>query len=158
VLGFLEKNKVSSKDFLVTFDITNRREHRQWKKENFSRLADLLAEKYNAKVVFLWGPGELDYVKGAMQICRTKHILCDDFDILDLAALIKKCKLHIGTSSAPGHIAVSQNTPSFIIYSKNSFSGWQPPGEMHGHIEGNLKDLSVEQVFENINNFLSKRR
>ncbi|HAX62322.1 MAG TPA: hypothetical protein DCX95_07210, partial [Elusimicrobia bacterium] len=158
VLDFFYKNKISRQNFLVTLDITNRRKHRQWQKEKFSRLADLLAEKYNARIIFLWGPGELDYVKSAMSLCKKQHILCDNFDILDLAALIKNCSLHIGTSSAPAHIAVSQKTPTFIIYGqKNGAYGWSPPESIHGYIQGELKNLSVETVLEKLSNYLEKK-
>lgn len=155
--GFFSENKISPRDFTVTLDITNRRHHRRWQKEKFAALADLLAEKYNAKIIFLWGPGELGYVKDAMSLCRKQHILCGNFDILDLAALIKNCKLHVGTSSAPAHIAVSQGTPSFIIYGvKSSARGWNPPESMHGYVQGELGDLAVDKVFECLSQFLKK--
>lgn len=158
VLDFFDKNKISKQDFSITLDITNRRQHRQWQKEKFSRLADLLAEKYNAKIIFLWGPGEFDYVKNAMSLCKKRHILCDDFDILDLAALIKNCSLHIGTSSAPAHISVSQKTPAFIIYGwKNGAYGWHPPESIHGYIQGELKNLSAETVLKELSMYLEKK-
>ena len=151
VLEFFGKNKISKQNFLITLDITNRRQYRQWQKEKFAHLADLLAGKYNAKIIFLWGPGELNYVKSAMSLCKERHILCGDFDILDLAALIKNCSLHVGTSSAPAHISVSQKTPSFIIYGqKNGAYGWRPPESIHGYIQGELKNLSVETVLEKL--------
>ncbi|MDO8734523.1 MAG: glycosyltransferase family 9 protein [Elusimicrobiota bacterium] len=157
VFEFFDKNKISKQNFLITLDITNRRKHRQWQKEKFSQFTDLLSEKLNAKIIFLWGPGELDYVKSAMSLCKKQHILCDNFDILDLAALIKNCSLHIGTSSAPAHISVSQKTPSFIIYGqKNGAYGWQPPESIHGYIQGELKNLSVDKVFECLSQFLKK--
>ncbi|MFH0947970.1 MAG: glycosyltransferase family 9 protein [Elusimicrobiota bacterium] len=151
VLEFFDKNKISKQDFLVTFDITNRRVYRQWQKGKFSQLADLLAEKYNAKIIFLWGPGELDYVQSAMSLCKKQHILCDNFDLLELTALIKNCRLHIGTSSAPGRIAVSQKTPTFIIYGmKNNACGWQSPESIHGYIQGDLENLSTTEVFNKL--------
>jgi ADP-heptose:LPS heptosyltransferase len=155
VLEFFNKNNISKQDFLVTLDITNRRLHRQWKREEFSKLADLLSEKYNAKIIFLWGPGELEYVKDTMSLCKRKHLLCDDLDILDLAALIKNCKLHIGTSSAPMHIAVSQNIPTFTIYGlKNGPNNWNPPESKYGYVQGDVDNLPAEVVFKNLNEYL----
>ncbi|MDD5687072.1 MAG: glycosyltransferase family 9 protein [Elusimicrobia bacterium] len=152
VLSYFNKNNISNQDFLITFDITNRRTYRQWSKEKFAQLADLVADKLNAKVIFIWGPGELDYVQSAMSLCKKKHLLCDDFNILDLAALIKSCKLHIGTSSAPAHIAVSQNTPSFIIYGlkTNPVSWTYPNDNIHKYIQGQLDSLSVDEVAEKL--------
>lgn len=154
--AFLEANNISDDDFLMTFDITNRRKHRQWPKEKFCKLADLIAGEFRAKIIFLWGPGELEYVKDAVSRCQKKHILCDNFDILESAALIKNCNMHVGTSSAPGHIAVSQNTPSFIIYGlKTDPANWTPPGTlMHRFIQGNLDSLSAEEVFFKLKNII----
>jgi hypothetical protein len=36
-------------------------------------------------VIFLWGPGELDYVKDALALSSGGHILAPAFDLLDLA-------------------------------------------------------------------------
>lgn len=162
VLDFFRQEDVGENDFLVTFDITNRREHRQWQKEKFSELADLIAEKLNGKVVFLWGPRETEYVKSAMSLCRKKHICSGDFDVLDLAALIKNCSLHIGTSSAPMHIAVSQKTPSFTVYGlKDGPDEWAPPlsddsSRIHGFVQGDLNALSVDEVFGKLMQFYNK--
>jgi len=158
VFEFFKKNNISKNNFLITLDVTNRRVYRQWQKEKFSHLADLLAEKYNAKIIFVWGPGELDYVKSAMSLCKKRHILSDDFDILDLAALIKNCSLHIGTSSAPAHIAVSQKTPSFIIYGqKNGAYGWHSTESIHGYIQGELEKLFAETVLEKLSEYFEKK-
>ena len=119
--------------------------------EKFAGLADMLSEKLNAKIIFLWGGNELEYVKKALSYSKKNHILSDKFDLLELAALIKKSRLHIGTTSAPMHIATSQNIPTFTIYGiKNGPENWSPPGKTHGHIQGDLIELSVENVFEKL--------
>lgn len=176
VFDFFRRENISKNDFLVTLDITNRREHRQWPKEKFSKLADLIAERLNAKIIFLWGPGEEDYIKSAMALCKKKHICSGDFDVLDLAALTKNCNMHIGTSSAPMHIAVSQKTPSFTVYGlKDGPDEWSPPPEsnkiypaphgvagvklwsgVHGSVQGDLNVLSVEDVFGKFMEFYNK--
>ncbi len=95
---FLQKNNLNpEKDFIITLDATSPREHRQWPMEKFAQLADMLAEKTNAKVIFLWGGNEFEYVKKALSFSKKKHILSDKFDLLELAALIKTRRLHIGT-------------------------------------------------------------
>jgi len=157
---FLRANNILESDLLITLDITNRREHRQWAKEKYCELADLITDEFNAKIVFLWGPGEFEYVKDAVVRCRKKHFLCDNLDILELAALIKNSNVLIGTSSAPGHIAVSQNTPSFIIYGlKTNPVNWTPPGTtMHGFIQDDLENLSAKKVFLKFKEFIPHAR
>jgi ADP-heptose:LPS heptosyltransferase len=131
----------------VTLDITSPRDHRRWAPEHFARLADALKTSYGARVIFLWGPGELDYVKAAMSAAAERHILAPDMDLLDLAALFKHTSLHVGTSSGPMHIAVSQGTPTFTVYAmQNSPASWSPPGPEHGWVQGELEKLPFEDV------------
>ncbi len=156
--NFLEKNNLRpGKDFIATLDCTSPREHRQWPMEKFAELADMLAKKLNVKIIFLWGGNELDYVKKTLSHCKKNHLLSPKFDLLELAALIKHSRLHIGTTSAPMHIATSQNIPTFTIYGrKNGPKNWSPPGEIHGHIQGNLKTLKTQVVFERLENHIEK--
>ena len=146
--AFLSEAGIPPAAFTVTLDITSPREHRRWAPGNFALLADRLSSAFGAKVVFLWGPGELDYVKAAMAAARGKHTLCPDFDLLDLAALLKSSALHVGTSSAPMHLAVSQGTPTFTIYApQNSPASWSPPGPQHSWAQGELSSLPFEAVW-----------
>ncbi len=141
--------------FTVTLDITSPREHRRWAPENFALLADRLSEEYGAKVVFLWGPGEQDYVKAAMSAAAGKHLLCPDFDLLDLAALMKRSGLHVGTSSGPMHVAVSQGLPTFTVYSpQNSPVSWSPPGPLHAWAQGELSSLPFETVWSRLSSHI----
>ncbi len=146
--AFLSGAGIRPGAFTVTLDITSPREHRRWAPENFALLADRLSLEYGARVVFLWGPGELDYVKAALALAKEKHLLCPDFDLLDLAALMKRAALHVGTSSGPMHIAVSQGTPTFTIYApQNSPASWSPPGALHSWAQGELSSLPFETVW-----------
>ena len=135
----------------VTLDITSPRDHRRWPPENFARLADRLQAAHGARVVFLWGPGELDYVKSAMALAAEHHILCPDFDLLDLAALFKRTALHVGTSSGPMHVAVSQGAPTFTVYApQNSPASWSPPGPAHAWAQGDLASLPFSEVWQRL--------
>lgn len=145
--AFLSGAGIKPGDFTVTLDVTSPRAHRRWHPRNFARLADFLSGEFGAKVVFLWGPGELDYVKEAMAAASGKHFLSPDFDLPDLAALFGRSSLHVGTSSAPMHLAVSQGLPTFTVYApQNSPQSWSPPGPRHGWIQGDLDKLSFEEA------------
>jgi ADP-heptose:LPS heptosyltransferase len=149
--AFLAGAGVKPGEFLVTLDITSPREHRRWAPENFTRLADNLAAEFGARTVFLWGPGELDYVKAAVEAAAGKHLICPDFDLLDLAALIKRASLHAGTSSGPMHLAVSQGAPTFTVYApQNSPLSWSPPGPRHAWAQGDLAALTFDEVWSRL--------
>ncbi len=149
--AFLAENAIGPDTPLVTMDVTSPRAHRRWPAEHFADLADGLAEKFGARVAFLWGPGELDYVRSVMALSKKPHLLCPDFDLLDLGALLKKSSLHAGTSSAPMHIAVSQGAPTFIIYSPHDDPrSWSPPGTRHAWAQGDLAELQFDIVWEKL--------
>lgn len=154
--AFLSAAKLDpAKDLIMTFDITSPRGHRQWPGEKFAALADTLGEKLGAKIIFLAGPGESDYVKSALAAARRPHLFAPDLDLLDLAALLKKVKLHVGATSGPMHIAVSQGTPTFIVYGLlNGPENWGPPLAIHGYAQGDLDALSPGEVFEKITRHL----
>ena len=42
----------------VVLSPTHRRQERQWPKKMYAQLADYLVSKWNAQVVWIWGPGE----------------------------------------------------------------------------------------------------
>ena len=152
ILNFFKKNNLNPrKDFIITFDITSPRDHRRWSQEKFAEFADIIAKELKAKIIFIWGGNELDYARKAISLCKEKHFLSDEFDLLDLAALIKNSRLHIGTTSAPMHMATSQNTPTFTVYGlKNGPKSWSPPEKIHGYIQGSLNTLKANEVFEKL--------
>jgi len=146
--AFLAASGVRPGDFTVTLDITSPRDHRRCAPETFPALADGRARHSGARWVFLWGPGELDSVKAAMASAAERHLLCPDFDLLDLAALQKRAALHCGTSSGPMHLAVSQGAPTFTIYApQNSPASWSPPGPRHAWVQGELAALPFETAW-----------
>lgn len=157
--SFLAASGVRPGEMLVTFDITSPREHRRWAPENFTGLADRLAREYGARCVFLSGPGEQDYVKTAMSYAAKPHLLCPDFDLLDLAALQKRAALHVGTSSGPMHVAVTQGTPTFIIYApQNSPLSWSPPGPKHAWVQGELASLPFDAAWQKLKSHVEALR
>ncbi|PIU19362.1 MAG: hypothetical protein COT18_07875 [Elusimicrobia bacterium CG08_land_8_20_14_0_20_59_10] len=149
--AFLSANGAGATGLTVTFDITSPREYRRAPAALFAALADRLLREFGARVIFLSGPGELAYVSQALAAAKEKHLLAPDFDLLDLAALQARCALHVGTSSAPMHIAVSQKLPTFTIYApEDSPLSWSPPGPRHGWVQGALQDLPFETVWDKL--------
>lgn len=128
--SFLKSRGVEDNDFLVCIDATHRRATRKWTGKGFAEVADRLREKYNAKVVFLWGPGEREEVEKIMSLCRYRHIIDTGTDIKGLAALLKRANLLIGNCSFPRHVATSQGTPTLIIHGATG-EEWKHPAPIH---------------------------
>jgi ADP-heptose:LPS heptosyltransferase len=169
----LKKLGIKKDDFLVTMDITHRRETARWCKEKFIKIADWLSD-LGAHVIFISAPDEIKYVEDALSVSLKKHIFLKNTTISEVVALVKKANLHIGNDSAPKHIAVALNTPSFTIFGgRSDASGWHPPNNpKHIYITKGLpcqpcnkktcktleclKTLSVNDVKEKLKPFLRK--
>lgn len=130
IASFLKSKGVEDNDFLVCIDATHRRATRKWAGKEFAEVADRLKEKYNAKVVFLWGPGEREEVEGIMSMCRHRHIIDTGTGIKGLAALLKRANLLVGNCSFPRHVAASQGTPTLIIHGATGVE-WKHPAPIH---------------------------
>ena len=128
---FLEENGVRSDDLLICIDPTSHVITRQWPAQCFSELADLLSEKLGARVCLLWGPGEKEYVAAIAAATRSKPLLNPPWELSHVAALLHRADLFVGCDSAPGHIAVSQQTPTVTVFGAQRSANWRPKEPQH---------------------------
>ena len=137
IASFLSDVGIREEDFLVCMDTTSRRAFRCWNAERFAEVADRLKEQHDAKVVFLWGPGEKELVEKLMALCRHRHFLDYGTNVKEMGALIKRSDLLIGNSSFPGHVAVSQQTPTITVLG-SAGEEWTHPAPIHLSLKTNL--------------------
>lgn len=88
-----------------------------WPAEHFARLAELIEESLDAKMLLLSGPGEESIVQAI--VSRTRAGLIDTGpDRIDLAMLkpvIRRCNLLITNDTGPRHYAVAFDVPVVVI-------------------------------------------
>lgn len=126
---------------LVTVDPTHRRATRRWPAEHYARLMTIAAER-DASLRFLplWGPGEEDDIRAmvAASGCAERILLPQRMLTLrEMAACIGEAALHVGNCSAPRHIAVAVDTPSFVILGSTA-GAWTFPSPEHRHIASTI--------------------
>ena len=121
---------IDEKDFVVALDLFHKRPARQWPVENFMEIADRLAEKYSAKVIITCLPENRPRAEQAVAKAGKKPSIASDLDLFELAALIKRARLFLGTDAGTKHIAVSQKTPSFTILGPSGLQ-WTPSSLIH---------------------------
>ena len=131
---------------VITIDPTSRRQAKRWIPERYVQLADRLVERYQAKVIFMWGPGEREMVAALVQQGKYPHTLACETDLMQLAALIEKSDLHIGNCSAPRHIAVAVGTPSLTIMGPTVPENWTYPSPLHRAIQGQVPCLECHKT------------
>jgi len=116
VENFLKKSKIKDSDFLVGISSGSGETfvQRRWPKEKFAELADLLVEKYNAKVIFVGTEGKLfQWIQDNMKNPSLNSL---GFTLGQSLALIDKCKLFIGNDSGPVHMSAAQKVKTIGLY------------------------------------------
>jgi ADP-heptose:LPS heptosyltransferase len=156
-LAKLSENGIDKNDRIITFDITSPRTYRQLEGYKFIYIADKISE-LGFKIVFIPAPSETDYVENTIKTySRKKHFLIKNTSLLEAAAIISMAKLHIGTSSAPMHMAVSFNVPTFTVYSPYTDPiSWTPPFGKNDYVYGEFKKLREDEIYLKIFEFMKK--
>jgi heptosyltransferase-2 len=88
-----------------------------WPPAHFARLAELLAQHWNCKILLFIGPGEKDIGNKIVQLSRAKIINTgpDKVDLALLKPLIQRCRLLVTNDTGPRHYAVAFDIPVVVI-------------------------------------------
>ncbi len=124
-------------DFVVSLSPVSRQPYKVWPAERFATVADGLVQKYKAKILFLFGPGEehfIDSVRGSM---RQKALPVYDIPSLtETMAILNKVDLHFGNDNGVRHFAVAGGIPTLTIFGRPWAANWTPPKvDLHSTLE-----------------------
>ncbi len=88
-----------------------------WPAEYFSRLAELLQESLQCRILLLVGPGEETIAQKIVAASNARIINTADarVDLADLKPLIKRCNLLITNDTGPRHYAVAFDVPHIVL-------------------------------------------
>jgi heptosyltransferase-2 len=88
-----------------------------WPAEYFARLAELIEDRLNAKILLLSGPGEESIVQAILSQTRARIIDTgpDKIDLALLKPVIRRCDLLITNDTGPRHYAVAFDVPVVVI-------------------------------------------
>ena len=126
--GFFKSQGLRNGRPVVCIEPFHKRPVREWPAAHFAGLADLIAEKWKAHVVFSWGPGKEAEIKAILAQAKAPHVLAPATDLHQLAALFAAADLYVGNDCGPRHIASSQGRPTFAILGPTDES-WTPPND-----------------------------
>ena len=119
---------------VVTVDGTHRREYNRWSPESFAALLDGFSEQYPDVRFFLsYGPGEKGETEAIRQASRYPERMVLPVSVTGirlLAACISQSAMHLGTCSAPRHLAAALDIPTFTVGGEVSFV-WTLPDPAH---------------------------
>jgi len=104
---------------------------KRWGLDRFAALADEIAARYDAGIVLLWGPGQLNDVGRIQARMRHESFIPPPTTLPQLGALLRHCTLVVSNDSGPMHIAAAVGTPVVAIYGPTNPRLQGPYGEGH---------------------------
>ncbi len=100
---------------------------RRWPAEYFARVADTLAQQFDAAIVLTGGPGEEQTVQAVIDAMHVPALsLAGKTSLGSLAALMKHFELFISNDTGPSHIACAVDCPSITLFGPADVRRWAP--------------------------------
>ena len=147
---------------------------KSWPPEYFARLAGAIQQDLNCHVIFAGSKADQRVASKIQNMMPTKAVsLVGKTTILQLAALLKRCRLFIGNDNGVMHVAAAVETPVISFFGLSSPLLWGPRGSGHtifykgidcspcfpnGCVRGDqscMRMITVEEVFKGVRNKLS---
>jgi lipopolysaccharide heptosyltransferase II len=148
---------------------------KNWPLEHIAKLCDALSAK-NIRVVITGMEKDRPFIQQLMNLMKSKPaVLAGKTDIMQLAALMERCKVFITPDSAPLHVAAAMKTPVIALFGPTDSKRHQPPGRSIKILEKKLscqpcysnrckiqthdclKDITPEEVLKEIHIFLGAK-
>lgn len=126
-------------DFVVGVCPTGSWASKKCDAEKLAEISELVIQKYNAKILILWGKSDEQDGEKLRGLLKEKSIYAPPTSIQEMSALIAKCKFLIANDSGPMHISTAIGTPVLSIHGPTAPQLQGPFGEMHEWI--NLAEL-----------------
>ncbi len=136
---------------------------KQWPQDNFVKLARSLRDEPGARIIIIGGSEEREKSLELFSNIGQEIInMTGRTTLIQLAVLLKKCRLLVSGDSGPVHLACCVGTPVIALF-RNDIPGksptrWGPWGE--GHIvihKKSLRDISVEEVIATVKQKLNEK-
>lgn len=144
---FFAKYQIGNSPLRISVSPVSRRPYKRWPVEQYARICAWLIQKFKAKVILVWGPGEKSIVEKVAELSGSGVIVSDPTeDLLELAALIEGCDMHLGNDNGIKHIATAVGTPTFTIFGPSDPISWTfPDPRNHRYIKGICRCLGRQK-------------
>lgn len=136
-------------------------EKKNWPEEKWSRLLGQLLDATEFNLLLVGGEAEgerLQHLAAPLPPQRVR--VAQSLPLVDLARALQSCAAFIGHDSGISHLAAALGLPGIVLWGDTAEEIWRPPHEKVLVIKGasGLKGISVEQVFEQLNQLLAATR
>ncbi|MFC1806799.1 lipopolysaccharide heptosyltransferase II [Candidatus Omnitrophota bacterium] len=137
----LAEGWVAKKQLIVGLNCgsSKRWKTKRWPTRHLAKLCDLLAQK-RVRVVITGNKDDKNEAENIMMLANSKPLdLTGKTDIMELAAIIKRCAVFVTPDSAPMHIAALMGVPFVALFGATDPKRHLEPSEQYRVIYKDLK-------------------
>lgn len=129
---YLRNNSIEKKDRLVGMHVGSGPNfiNRRWPEAQFAKVADYLIENFKAKIIFTGIKAEHHLIYNTikeMKSDKNQVFITDNFNLSQLAYLIKQCRIIFCTDTGPLHLAIAMGVPTVSFFGPNTPRLYGPP-------------------------------
>lgn len=106
-------------------------ETKRWGALNFARLNDALIRRYQVRTLLTWGPGEESLIQRVVRGTAYTPAIAPATTLLQLAALMARCRAFVGGDTGPLHLAAAVGTPTVALFGPSNPKRNRPYGPGH---------------------------
>ncbi len=99
--------------------------------EKFAEIGERISDDYGAKILIVWGPGDVSDAKIIHELLGTNSVLAPATTLRQMAALMKSSAAVIANDSGPMHISVALGKPTLALHGPTNPYLQGPFGEKH---------------------------
>jgi ADP-heptose:LPS heptosyltransferase len=98
---------------------------KRWPAQRFAIVADHFAGRYGARIVVTGGPGDVAEARAVAAAChRPPLVLAGETSFGELAALLERCRLVLGTDNGALHLATTRGLPTVRLFGPVDPAAW----------------------------------
>lgn len=109
--------------------------------EKFAEIAITLSQKYDAKILVVWGPADERDASAICQFCGEAATLAPKASLSQNLSLLSRCTAIIANDSGPMHLASAFGVPILCVYGPTYPEG--PYGNIHESVRNEGLDCLV---------------
>jgi ADP-heptose:LPS heptosyltransferase len=156
---------------VVGIHISARRQNQQWPAENFASLIRAIAQRYPARFLLLWAPGDADNPRHPGDDSKARAVVqgCDGAAVLPLPTLtlsrliaaLSLCDCVVCVDGGAMHLAAALGKPILCFFGDSPPERWRPWKTLHELLQPesrDLRDLSVEQALAGYERLMLARK
>ncbi len=129
--GWCKEKGIGQAEKVVFVNSGSSSKARRVEPAKLARVSDRVIEKYGARVIVVWGPGERGLDETVVRTMNRPALLAPATSLPQLAALLERGDLLITSNSGPLHIAAAVGTRTVTLFGPYDPQKWNPQDRKH---------------------------